>query len=897
LISAATLAVPAASAGAATITVDTVDDDGTITGDCELREATEAADSNAAVDGCAEGESAPAVDLIDFDITGVGPHVIQPTSAMAPITEPVTIDGKSGDGDDVELDGSQAAAGADGLTLAAGSGGSTIRDLAVYGFIDDDPGAGALPPEGDGIRVESDGNAIEDSRLGTDFADGASVGNEGDGVSVVAAGNSVSSNVISGNSDAGVVVTGLAADQNLLMGNLIGTDSTGATALANGQSGVTISFGPDDTVVGGTGAGEGNLLSGNVGAGLIVQQGDRTEFLANRIGTDTTGTAALPNGGIGVQLLDADGSRVGDGSAAGRNLISSASFPAVTIIGLGSTATGNLVEGNYIGTDVSGNQALGNVSTGVNISNNTAGTVVGSPGAGNVIAATGTGVGIAGANATGASVQANLIGIGADGSTPIGNTTGVGISSGASDNLIGGTAPGEGNRIANSNNRGVQVFTATSTGNAILGNSIYASGQIGIDLGGDGVTPNDPGDADTGPNELQNFPELRAVTNDASTHVSGHLDSAAGTSYRVELFSSPTADPSGFGEGETFLGAVNLTTDSAGDASFAVTVPGTAPAGSSITATATELGPGGEPGSTSEFSEAIVEGPCDFDGTAGDDSLTGTSAAEILCGGGGDDVLLGAGGDDLLLGGAGTDRASFAGAAPVTASLTAAHGQGSDTLDSIEGLIGSDAGDTLTGDAGPNALDGGAGNDTISGGAGGDTVDGGAGNDNLDGGADDDLLDGRAGNDNLDGGADDDLLDGGAGDDRLLGRGGADLLLGGAGFDRLLGHAGPDRLLGGAKRDRIFGGNGADVLNGQAGNDLLNGGRHRDVIRGAAGRDRLLGGPGLDRLLGGPGRDLLLGGPGRDVLLGQRGPRDLCNGGPGRDRPRTRGCERVRRIP
>jgi hypothetical protein len=237
-----------------------------------LREATEAADSNAAVDGCAEGESAPAVDLIEFDITGVGPHVIQPTSAMAPITEPVTIDGQSGDGDEIELDGSLAVAGADGLILAAGSDGSTIRDLAVYGFIDDDPGTPNTDPEGDGIRVESDGNAIEDSRIGTDFADTTSIGNQRHGVRVTGGGNAIRGSVVSGNASLGIQITFPTADQNTLEGNKVGTDSTGTAALPN-SSGVAISSGADDNLIGGLDPGEGNLISGN-GSGIVLQAAD-----------------------------------------------------------------------------------------------------------------------------------------------------------------------------------------------------------------------------------------------------------------------------------------------------------------------------------------------------------------------------------------------------------------------------------------------------------------------------------------------------------------------------------------------------------------------------------------------------------------------------------------------
>jgi Ca2+-binding RTX toxin-like protein len=135
------------------------------------------------------------------------------------------------------------------------------------------------------------------------------------------------------------------------------------------------------------------------------------------------------------------------------------------------------------------------------------------------------------------------------------------------------------------------------------------------------------------------------------------------------------------------------------------------------------------------------------------------------------------------------------------------------------------------------------------------------------------------------------------GDDVALGLGDSDAACGSSGNDRFFGGKGRDRLLGGAGADRLLGGAGADRFLGGAGADRALGGPGPDRLFGGPGPDRLFGQSGPDRLLGGAGRDRLLGGRGRDLLIGGPGRRDLCNGGAGRDRPRTRGCERVRKIP
>jgi hypothetical protein len=147
----------------------------------------------------------------------------------------------------------------------------------------------------------------------------------------------------------------------------------------------------------------------------------------------------------------------------------------------------------------------------------------------------------------------------------------------------------------------VVVQGAASVGNAIRGNSIHSNGGLGIDLGGDGVTPNDPGDADTGPNQLQNFPVLSVALAGGSTWVTGTLNGLANTTFTLDFYASAAADPSGFGEGARYLGSAVVTTDGSGNAHFEVVLAAPTAPGEVVTATATDPA-----GNTSEFSRAAL---------------------------------------------------------------------------------------------------------------------------------------------------------------------------------------------------------------------------------------------------------------------------------------------------
>ncbi|MES0883004.1 calcium-binding protein [Roseibium sp. SCP14] len=242
------------------------------------------------------------------------------------------------------------------------------------------------------------------------------------------------------------------------------------------------------------------------------------------------------------------------------------------------------------------------------------------------------------------------------------------------------------------------------------------------------------------------------------------------------------------------------------------------------------------------------DGDDDISGGADEDTLDGGDGNDTLTGNRGNDTLLGGAGDDMLDGGNDTDTASYANAAGgVSVDIrwsgrNVGGGEGRDSFNSIENLIGSDFGDRLSGDVGDNVLDGGSGNDVLRGQGGNDTLFGGDGNDNL------------RSHDGVD------SLDGGAGNDTLIALGGNDTLSGGSGEDYLYGGQGNDELFGNEDDDRLRGNRGNDEMDGGNGNDDLRGGGNNDTINGGAGNDFILGENGADTITGGAGNDVLRGG-------------------------------------
>ena len=269
--------------------------------------------------------------------------------------------------------------------------------------------------------------------------------------------------------------------------------------------------GTGNNTIGGTTAAARNIISGNDQRGVeIFSSASGNVVEGNYVGTDVTGTQDLGNALTGVYLDNATNAVIGGTVGTAGNLISGNNQDGVRI----ADGTGNLLLGNFIGTDVTGTLDLGNTRQGVRVLSGATGTIIGGPTTAerNVISGNNReGVRIIGTGGTsGTKVQGNLIGTQVDGSSPLGNTwTGVILEQSAANNTVGGTSLAEGNTIAYNGRDG--VFVDGGTGNAVLSNSIFSNAGLGIDLGTDGVTDNDADDPDIGANNLQNFPVLSSA--------------------------------------------------------------------------------------------------------------------------------------------------------------------------------------------------------------------------------------------------------------------------------------------------------------------------------------------------------------------------------------------------
>ncbi len=489
----------------------------------------------------------PGADTIAFNIPGQGVHTISPLSPLPPLTDDagVTIDGytqpgaspntlAAGDNAVLLIELDGSSESPNGAGLALAASANVIRGLIVGRF-------------DTGIFIEAgSGNSVTGCFLGTDSSGSVAAPNRnGLALQFVSTINPIvgstvggdvpgNRNLISGNTETGMSAFGVS--DCTIAGNFIGTDRTGTSALPNGSDGVGIGF-SSQTVVGGSTQGSRNIISGNTGNGVVSYASFGSRIQGNFVGTDVTGTVGVPNGG-GIACESDVGTFVGGASSGLGNVIGANRSDGIQIF---YNASSDFILGNFIGTDPSGTIPLGNGKNGVLIWISSARTTLGGapPSASNVIAFNG-GAGIA---------------IGRDSSD-------------------------------------------ASNDNRISGNSIHDNAGLGIDLGSDGVTLNDDCDSGRGPNLLQNYPLLASVVpSDGSTTIQGTLNSVPNTHFIVEFFSNGLCDPSGFGEGEKYLGYAYILTDASCNASFEVTLPVTVATGSFVTATATDPA-----GNTSEFS-------------------------------------------------------------------------------------------------------------------------------------------------------------------------------------------------------------------------------------------------------------------------------------------------------
>ncbi|MBN9521332.1 right-handed parallel beta-helix repeat-containing protein [bacterium] len=503
---------------------------------------------------------------------------IRPPAALPTITDSVAIDGWTQGGGGyhgpplVVLDGSSAGV-ADGLRLFAGFNDGLIRGLTINNFAGDSSGA-----TGWGIYIEQCiGTLIQGCYIGLDPTGETAAGNrqgifENGSGTVIGGTGPGERNVVSGSA---FVQVSSAGHGLTLQNNYIGTDRTGTYRVTNTAEGVVVGSSADPlhaTRV------EGNVISGNAGVGLLIGS-SHAVVSGNKIGTDGTATRAIGNGGYGVQVTAADVTIGGSGDTAG-NVISANGAVRSSQAVIVQQHDRVIVQGNFIGTTGTGQvqEGVGNYGGGINLG-----------------------------SANDCVISDNLI---------AGNRTREAIAIiGSSRTHVVGNTINQNDPMRGSGIAAIGIYGSPATGNRISMNSISHNGGLGIDLLPDpplqtyGVTLNDSV-GHNGPNNLQNYPILATVIRTGGgVTVAGCLTQATtpNATFRIEFFANTDEGdlgPDGFlyGEGERYLGAIQVTTDESGVASIPATLLAPGAGDQYVTATATNLATG----DTSEFSRAVA---------------------------------------------------------------------------------------------------------------------------------------------------------------------------------------------------------------------------------------------------------------------------------------------------
>ncbi|TWU04277.1 VCBS domain-containing protein [Stieleria varia] len=398
-----------------------------------------------------------------------------------------------------------------------------------------------------GIRVSgplSSNNSIINNRLGVKQPTGPgisqAIGNSSYGIYIASPENLIQNNTISGNSQSGIVIGGPTANDNQIFGNYIGVDSSGYAAVGNGGFGIYVGE-ASGTQIGGPEAGQGNVVSGNGNSGVFLNGSVDTTIQNNIIGLNAAGNAALPNAKHGVHLQNH-----ASGNTISNNVITANTASQIFIFG--ALTSGNTITGNKVGFTADGSGVLqgGQRAIWLKASGNVVGGTTQSDA--NWITGATTGISLGTAEAMDNVVLGNYVGTSPDIDDPIfGLAVGVEIYGGASNNQVGPD-----NVIANNWRAAVRAY-ADSINNQITQNSM--TGNVnGIDLGPVGLDPNDAGDVDDGPNHLQNsitpLSDATLTSTGATTaelHLDFTVDSAVENSaypLTVEFF---VADENGHG--------------------------------------------------------------------------------------------------------------------------------------------------------------------------------------------------------------------------------------------------------------------------------------------------------------------------------------------------------------
>lgn len=574
-----TMVLLSSTAHAATFTVTSTADDSavnpgascaTVLPDCTLRSSIEAANAQAGADN------------VEFNISGGGVHTLTPGSSYPQIVEQLSIDGSTQPGSscgelipsaipvntnspsilNIEVDGSLLSPGSDFwiLNFNNPSSNNVIRGLILNRFTT--PNNGALTVYSNG------GDTIECNYIGTDssgtLARANSIGIFGNLINSI-----VQNNLISGNTEGGI--GGSLSSQTTIANNLIGTTTNGMSALPNGNGFELYmdSFDLTNHILI-----RKNIVSGNIGRGILATRSRNVSYLGNFIGVNLSGSP-LGNGGNGLDLdsqeFGGSGSQnniIGGTNAADRNIISANGNNGLRIYGR-CTNSDSHTFGNYIGTNLSGEvqSGYGNGRSGVEVSQ-------------------------------GGSCSASFI---------------------TYNHQIGGDNAGESNIIAGNAMDGAQIFEGLDDNVysiSVLNNKIFGNGNLGVNLAAD-EDNNRVADAYLGPNDLNNFlmsnptmfanyfinhPTINSASvngNDITVNYSLNANQADDSTlsqsdvagYRLDFYISDSTQDgayAGYSQGKTHLGSF-IVDNSESNASHTFTSPVSITANMSVNATTTVL--------------------------------------------------------------------------------------------------------------------------------------------------------------------------------------------------------------------------------------------------------------------------------------------------------------------
>ena len=461
-----------------------------------------------------------------------GTFTIALSTALSAIMVPVTIDGTSQPGyftqppnppgsspptlaPLIELNGSAVAG--DGLTLAAGSDGSTIQGLDIVGFA-----------SGAGIHVESNDDTLAADWIGLTPAGSASANAEGVLIDGSASGNTTTGStiglfrvaptnsaypaltanglvVISGNSGDGIDIDS-SSSNTAIENTYVGTDVTGTIAIPNGGDGIDINDSTGNNI--GEPFGPINLISGNNSIGVLIESSSSGNMVQNSyVGTDVSGEYALGNRGDGIVIMGSSMNSLGGTIAGSPLLVSGNLVNGITISSEPATATSsstvavpssdNVIENAYVGTDLHGRSEIPNGDDGIEIDDSTDNSIGEPFGPINLISGNNSIGVLIEASSSGNTVQNSYVGTnlyGEDpafyGESPIGNGGDGIVIMGSSQNTLGGTIAGEPLVVSGNSGNGITICsepaTATSPGSVTVPSSdnVIENAYVGTDVYG-----------------------------------------------------------------------------------------------------------------------------------------------------------------------------------------------------------------------------------------------------------------------------------------------------------------------------------------------------------------------------------------------------------------------------